>query len=245
MSRILGIGFTFLLALVLAAATPAWSQTQGDEGWFTEEEESEVILEEPGLEAEGDVEVDEAVIPRPQPEPVQTNNFAVELGGGVNSFTGDIDDELDVGGNWELRGIWGMNSPVGVEVSYFGAANSLADVTIGNVALGQDGELISSAGEALLRLNLMEVIGQGDIQIDPFLAAGVNYYRFDGSGGADVSSDANETIGVPLAAGVTWMPTNNFSLGARGGYRILTTALDDNFPDGNQWNVGLTVGAVF
>ncbi len=226
-----------LSVLGLFAASPAWAQTMEEEGqWQNGEEAWEEEAWEEDMEAVDEFEEDETqeiVIPT-EGEPARAQaqpNFALEVGGAFSNFTSDLADATDPGVGWELRGIFGASSPVGLEVAYFGSANSFENF---------DESVVSSAGELLGRVNLLP-----DSDIRPFAAAGVNYYRLDGTGDLDLFQNANESIGFPLSVGVNYYPAENFTIGARGTYRILTEILDDNFPGGNNWTAGLTLGAAF
>jgi hypothetical protein len=217
--------------------------TDVEEGVTPRDHDRDAVEIEEDLLRDDETQIEEGVVPgetvvlRPEPARLQPQpNFGVELEGGVSNFTGDLGDALDSGGNWGVRGIFGKASPIGLEAAYFGSANSLA-------AADETG--ISSAGELQGRLN---IIRSPDSVVQPFVAAGVNYYRIDATGDEAVALDGNdsvESIGFPLSAGVNFLPTENITIGARGNYRILTDLIDDNIPSGDNWNVGLTLGAAF
>lgn len=194
-----------------------------------------------------DEEVQEEVVPREetivitQPRgPAPLDNVLVELGGGASTYTGELGDVTEGGAGWTGRVVIGARTMLGFELSYFGAANTIEglDVGIGDVGdLDTDNTVIASAGEGLLRLNFLGARAP----VKPFVAGGANYTRFD----SDTLFDNTEALGFPLAAGVQFYPTDNFTIGARGDYRILTDLIDENLPDGNQWGGMLTVGANF
>ena len=174
---------------------------------------------------ENDVEV---VMPEPAAPPVREPQVAIEIGGGYSDFTGDLGDQLHDGGNWDVRGIFGTASPIAIEATYFGSANGL---------VAEDGTAITTAGELQARLNVLQ---PADF-VQPFIAGGANYFRIDSDG----ALDNVQAIGFPVTAGLQVFPTDNFTIGARGSYRFLTDLIDDDFPGGDNWNVGLTVGATF
>ncbi len=203
------------------------------------EEEAERAVEE---EVEETAVPAETVVLRPEPVRVRDQaNVALELEGGYSRFTDNLNTAVSPGGNWGLRGVFGTSSPIGVELGYFGSAN--------NYEVG-DGSAISTAGEVLGRVNFLKP----ESVVQPFLAAGVNYFRMDSTEDQGLSGlfddqggilDNAESIGFPLSAGLAFYPSQNFVIGARGTYRILTDWIDDNFPDGDNWNAGLTLGAAF
>lgn len=168
------------------------------------------------------------------------DNVIVEIGGGASTFTGQLGDELKGGAGWTGRAVIGARSMLGFELGYFGTANTVegtgTDITdVGD--LSNDNTVVSNAGEALVRLNLL---GER-AAVKPFVAGGANYTRFD----SNTNLDNIDSVGIPLAAGIQFYPMDNFTIGARGDYRILTDWLDDTLPSGNQWGGMLTVGANF
>ena len=192
---------------------------RADDPWVDEWDED--------LERERDEDV-EVVMPDPVAEPVREPSVAIEIGGGYSDFTGDLGDALHDGGNWDVRGIFGTASPFAIEATYFGSANGLT---------AEDGTAITTAGELQARLNVLQP-AQG---VQPFIAGGANYFRIDSDGALDNA----QAIGFPVTAGLQVFPADNFTIGARGSYRFLTDLIDDDFPGGDNWNVGLTVGATF
>lgn len=214
------------------------------------EEEKGAVQEDALSEEEKaaiDQEVQEEVVPREETIVVTQprgaaplDNVLVEIGGGASTFTGELGDVTEGGAGWTGRVVIGARTMLGFELAYFGAANTIEglDVGINDVGdLDSANTVISSAGEGLVRLNLLGARAP----VKPFVAGGANYTRFD----SDTLFDNAEALGFPLAAGVQFYPTDNFSIGARGDYRILTDLIDEEVPDGNQWGGMLTVGANF
>lgn len=182
----------------------------------------------------GEQEQNVVVLQPTQPHARALPGVAVELGGGYNNFTQDLGDTLRGGGDWSVRGIWGVNRQAGIEAAYFGSANRFGDETRNEYA-------ITSAGELLGRVH----IARPGAMIKPFVGAGLDYFRLDVIEETNDPLDGMQSIGIPVAAGVNVYPMKNLNIGARGSYRFLTEWLDEDFPDGDQWNVGLTVGAAF
>lgn len=202
--------------------------------------------EEQGTDQQQDQGVQEEAVPREQTIVVQPqraaplDNVLVEIGGGGSTYTGQLGDVTKGGAGWAGRVVIGARTMLGFELGYFGAANTIegTGVNISDVGdLGNDNTVVSSAGEGLVRLNFLGARAP----VKPFVAGGANYTRFD----SDTLFDNREALGFPLAAGVQFYPTNNFSIGARGDYRILTDLIDENLPNGDQWGGMLTVGANF
>lgn len=253
------------LALTLALTPAAWA---GDDAMTTDPNadnpDAEVVIPsepgEPGAvvvpeeedsvsPAEQDAiqdEVQEEAVPRQetvvvtQPRGAKPlDNVLVEIGGGASTFTGELGDVTEGGAGWTGRVVIGARTMLGFELSYFGAANTIEglDVNITDVGdLGNDNTVISSAGEGLVRVNFLGPRAP----VKPFVAGGANYTRFD----SDTLFDNREALGFPLAAGAQFY-MGNFTIGARGDYRILTDLIDENMPNGNQWGGMLTVGANF
>ncbi len=229
-------------ALTLAGPVAATAQTVEEEGdsWTVEEREVEREVDDVELQDEDTVE--EAVTPEsnvivvePTTRRADTGpNVAVEVGGGFSNYTDDLNDATSPGGSWDVRGIFGLKSPIAFELAYVGAANNL-DVG--------DNTAIATSGEGLVRLNFMDSTSG----VQPFIGGGVSYFRLDlDSDLADlVDLDGTEALGFPVTAGIQFYPTDNFTLAARGSYRFLTDALDSAFPAGDQWNAGITLGAAF
>lgn len=262
-TRLLGGLAALALTLALTPAVSTADEMMTDES--VDNPDAEVVIpsepgepgavvvpeEEDALSAEEqdalDEEVQEEVVPREETivitEPrgaKPLDNVLVELGGGASTFTGELGDVTQGGAGWTGRVVIGARTTLGFELSYFGAANTIEglDVDITDVGdLGNDNTVISSAGEGLVRLNLLGARAP----VKPFVAGGANYTRFD----SDTLFDNTEALGFPLAAGVQFYPMDNFTIGARGDYRILTDLIDENMPNGNQWGGMLTIGANF
>jgi hypothetical protein len=191
----------------------------------------------PGAAGEGRTVVIET--PRAAPS---VNQTVIEVGAGAETFSGRLGDQLQGGAGWTGRLIFGAKSPLGMELGYTGAVNPVEGQGISN-ALGDVGDLSSNnsvttnQGEALLRANLAGARSR----VIPFVAGGANYTRMDSSTGILDNVDA---VGIPFAAGLQFYPVSNFTIGARGDYKILTRWID-SIPSGNQWGGMLTVGANF
>ncbi len=180
-------------------------------------------------------------IPAPAPEPASGPhpNLGIELGGGFQTFTGELGDRTNAGFGVNLRAILGVRSRVGLELGYLGAFN-VAERT-------EDLEkttatLYSNSAEALARLSFS---GHRSA-VRPYIAGGVNFTRMDTRLSTPLGSrelDNRNGIGVPLAAGVQIMPDEGFTVSARANYNVLTGILDERL--GDQWGVTLAAGALF
>lgn len=180
------------------------------------------------------------VITAPRAAP-PVNQTVVEIGGGAQTFSGELGDTLQGGAGWTGRVIFGAKSPIGLELGYAGSVNPIEGQGIGGAGdfgdLDTDNSVTTNQGEGLLRVNFAGPRSP----VKPFVAGGANYTRMD----SNTTFDNLDAIGFPLAAGLQFYPANNFSIGARGEYKILTEWVDDNLPSGDQWGGMLTVGANF
>lgn len=222
------------LAAVLFVAGPAVAQDTTNGAVTTEETAIPM----------GDDDVSEAAVPTgtARPASIIANNVAVEIGGGLSTFTDDLGEALDGGASFTGRAILGTRSMLGIEVGYFGAVNGLDTVNnevaleIGNV--DSKSTVYSNSAELLGRVNL----AGSRWPVRPFIAGGVSWYRLDSDLEAFDDSDA---MGFPLAAGVQIYPWQFLTVGLRGDYKVLTDPFSNDFPGGDQYGGTLTVGAAF
>jgi len=153
------------------------------------------------------------------PEPVtflDRYGFGLTIGGGVSGFTGDtMRDTTDDGGNWDVRATFGTRSFLAVEGSYLGSAQE-----IDTFGLDNDAVLISNGIQADLRLNATV-----DIDVQPFLYAGVAWRRYDLMN-ADFNTsdvqDEDDVLEIPMGFGVAWRGAG-FLLDARAEFRGATS----------------------
>lgn len=142
-----------------------------------------------------------------------TANIGVTAGAGVAGFTDDqTNDVLETGGMWEVRGIFGVSSPIALEAAYIGTAHAV------NLPVG-DVDVIGNGLEAAVRLNL------GTFLVQPYVVGGVGWMHYDlrvGDMEVDMPTD-DDIATVPAGAGVSFY-AGPALIDVRASYRL---AFDD------------------
>lgn len=215
-----------LIILLMIAAQPALAQEAVDEEPFILEEDTPETV---------------VIVPEGQPSLVRLPNIGFEMGGGFQTFTGELGDVTEGGAGYGVRAIWGARTRIGAEFGFLGSWNSTeSEETAGN----RSADVYTNTGETLLRFNFLSY----QSPIRPFVAGGVNYTRIDSEVNTPVGAvfvDGRDGIGFPFVAGLQYMPTPNLSFSARGNYTVLSNFIDDQFPSGNLWGGTINVGAIF
>jgi hypothetical protein len=125
---------------------------------------------------------------------------AIQVGGGAVGFTQtDTEDQVNTGGIWDVRGIYGTRSFVAGELAYVGSARAIDNPNI-------DGTLVSHGAEAAVRLNA-PITGfdeQNDALIEPYAFGGVGWanYNVVGDDGASNLANNDGVFAVPVGIGV-------------------------------------------
>ncbi len=181
----------------------------------------------------------EAVIPsEPQARGAAPGNLALELGLGIADFNGNLGDQINAGPSWDLRGIFGANRTIGGEIAYVGVASNLdGQDLISNEAV--DGTALTSAGDVSARFNALS-----SEFIQPFATAGLGVMGVDVRD-ENTTVDKGTALTIPVGAGVQIYTDSALTFGARVNYRILTDIIDNDLPSGDNWNLGVNVGATF
>jgi hypothetical protein len=126
------------------------------------------------------------------------DNFTLEVGGGFSNFTQNgADDVSSTGGDWTVRGIFGIDQAIGIEGGYLGAAYPVTGLT------GDDGTVFSNGIEALARVGYP--IRRDRYFILPYLGAGLGVSLYNLSGVSSEESGIRENDWVwtiPLTAGI-------------------------------------------
>lgn len=185
---------------------------------------------------------------------------ALYVGGGVTGFLEqDVVDNTTPGGFWNVRGVAGTRTPLGLELGYHGAAQD-----INALGLGDEAFLLSNGLEAAVRLQApitqgdfnTDVLGTADapVLIAPYAFGGLGWTRYDLlNEGTNTSSVLNQDdiMSLPLGVGVGF-GLAGVTLDARATYRHAffsdlvgdaTSSFDD--VSLNQWNVGASIGFEF
>ncbi len=152
----------------------------------------------------------------------------VELGVGGQAFTEHLARATDPGGALDLRAVILPSAPLGIELGYAGGANVLNVKAVDDL----DAVLLSNAGRAMLRANILKFV---DLKtpVEPYIAAGVGYTAKTIAVENEINHDRedevefqdNETWGIPAAAGVDMKLGKSATVGVRGSYEY---TLDDN-----------------
>jgi hypothetical protein len=126
------------------------------------------------------------------------DNFSLLAGGGISSFTGSVAQDLSrLGGTWTVRGLFGLNRPIGIEGAYIGSAYPVRATD------GDGGSVVSNGLEALVRASY-PVVGRHAF-VAPYLTAGIGAatygsHEIDSSATGLSSTDA--IFEIPVGAGI-------------------------------------------
>jgi hypothetical protein len=174
--------------------------------------------------------------------------FGLMLGGGGSGFVGDEARAMtDVGGSWEVRGIWGTRSFVALEVSYMGSAQGINAIGLENSAV-----LVGNGVTGDVRFNIIPVW-----YVQPFVFGGAAWRHYDVTNtNINVSdvNDSDDVLEVPVGLGFAgyW---GGFTAEIRGEYRmawfnslIPSIAGENNgslIGSLDRWDATATVGLAF
>lgn len=158
-----------------------------------------------------DEEEPEAYAPRYEP-----TGSGFEIGGGVSEFkAGPMREMTGSGGTWDARLIFGMRTPISLEIGYVGAAYPL--MVSRNL---QSGYLVSNGMEMNLRLNIPMI--DEDVMVEPYILGGVGWNWFS-TAQTDLRIrnilTADNTFYVPLGTGMVFS-FDGLLLDARFTYRF-------------------------
>ncbi len=163
---------------------------------------------------------------------------SLEVGLGVSDFTQGLDRATDPGAGWDVRAVFGVRSPVGLEVAYIGAMNDLDAVA------DEDARLLTTGGEAMIRASLPS-------PVRPFVAAGIgvhNHAVVTDIDEARAQFNDSTDIAVPAAAGIQIDLAPNVTLGGRFTYRWLfddEVIADEDATVAQSWAATARLGALF
>ncbi len=184
---------------------------------------------------------------------------ALYVGGGVSGFVeNDVVDNTTPGGFWDVRGVAGTRTPVGIELGYTGSARD-----VNALGLGDEAFLLSNGLEAAVRLQAPitqneiggDMLGSdAPVLIAPYAFGGLGWTRYDLlNEGSNTSSVLNQDdiMSLPLGVGIG-LGLAGVTLDARFTYRHAffsdlvgdaTSSFDD--VSLNQWNLGASLGFEF
>lgn len=223
---------TACLSALLFTAGQAWAQAEPPAG---PEVDEATVPEAP----DDETAAEETVVPtraeRAAPAP---GNLSLSLGLGVSNFRGDLNDNLNAGASWDVRAGFKNDSWVSGELAYIGSANGIDDKG-GDLGPNVDGTALSSMGDALVRFNATTKRSW-----QPYAGAGIGMLSLNVRDD-DTTVDRGSALTLPLTAGVDFYASRRMLIGGRFNYRVLTDVVDNDIPDGDQWNAGLSIGATF
>lgn len=181
----------------------------------------------------------------------------VNVSGGYKNFVEPgVTDTLTPGGYWDVRGVFGTRSFIGVEAAYHGSAQDVEAIGLQDEAF-----LVSNGIEGALRIHapitqtsLPAVKLQAPLLIEPFAFGGVGWQRYSlVNEGVNTSSVENtdDIMTIPLGAGLAFSVAG-LHLDARATYRhalfsSLVGTSTSSFGDAslNSWSVGGGLGFEF
>jgi opacity protein-like surface antigen len=154
-------------------------------------------------------------------------------------------DFLDTGGTWEVRGVFGTRTLVGLEGAYVGSAYGL------DAPGGLTRTLYGHGLEGSLRLNFLRnglaYAGGSAVGLQPYILGGFGWTHYHLSNNVSTASveNSDNTLQLPVGAGLSYYFNERVMLDARFTYRF---AFSDNLINGSSLDtMGLTarIGAEF
>jgi len=187
--------------------------------------------------------------PPPPPFYLRGFGFAVMAGGLYQDFTNNtMQNSTSGAGGWSARFIAGMNSIIGVEAAYVGAASQVQGLGV----TANTPYLVSNGLEGTARLNVP--LRMGYHLVEPYGFAGIGYSHYTisnyNANAQRLSSftSTDNVMDVPVGGGLAYA-YKQFIVDARAGWtatyyqNILTGANSSGTLD--HWNVGGQVGFRF
>jgi hypothetical protein len=216
-------------AFGLSAPQWAYAQVMTEEGMTEEGMTADEAMTEEGMTADEAMTADDAALEEqrlageritPAPMPGDRSDgagAAVAAGGGVSDFSHDsARDFVDTGGAWELRGVFGTRSLVGVEAAYIGSAYEIASPGESTTLLGNGVEV---SGRVNLLRNGMDNRRAG---LQPYVLAGFAWknYQLSGDLATAAVDDEDNAFEIPVGTGVAYYFENGIMLDGRFAYRF-------------------------
>lgn len=141
--------------------------------------------------------------------------LTLNLGGGVEGYTGNLGDQIEAGGAWGVNAIIRPSKVFGIELGYSGAAHELgADGwTNDSSELATGPDLIRNGAHAVATLGLNAAA------VQPYALAGLGVSRYTVRGNTDAFSD-DWSGSLPVGAGIR-THVGNFTADLRGTYSMM------------------------
>jgi hypothetical protein len=161
--------------------------------------------------------------------------FGLVLGGGGSGFVGDEARAMtDIGGAWEVRGIWGTRSFLALEVEYMGSAQGINAIGLSNNAV-----LVGNGVTGDVRFNVIR-----DWYVQPFVFGGAawrNYQLTNENFNVSDVNNSDNVLEVPVGLGFASY-FGQFMLDVRGTYRMAW--FNDLIPAIAGENTGSLIGSL-
>lgn len=191
--------------------------------------------------------------------PALVTNFGglLQVGGGVRNFTEPgVTDVTSAGGYWDVRGVIGTRSFLGLEAAYHGSASD-----VDAIGLSESAFLVSNGVEGAIRVNapitqtyINFASPDVPVLIEPYAVGGIGWQRYNlVNEGVNTSlvESADDVMTVPLGVGLTF-GLSGLALDARFMYRqalfsSLVGTPTSSFGDEslNSWSFGAGLGFEF
>jgi hypothetical protein len=228
LSCAVALGATAALAEDDYNASPATTDDTMDDG--IDDVDVDVTTEADGDGVDVNVNTDEAALEAKADDVANTTARAIDprnsmLAGGLGTVkvlagTGDFTqagprDITGIGPSWDVRGVFGAHSPVGLEAAYVGSARG-----IGGLGVDDQSALVSNGAETDLRLAAPIRAGE-NIDVRPFAFGGVGwqYMTLWGDGAVDGARDPGDHIlTIPAGVGLE-LGVGALNVDLRGTYR--------------------------
>ena len=191
------------------------------------------------------------VAPAPKPHYQAGFGWGLMAGGSYQDFTNTgMKSTTAAGGGWNARFIGGMNSVIGFEAAYVGAANEVQ--SLGSNFTGNTPLLVANGVEGTARLNIP--IRRGATLIEPYGFAGVGYSHYTisdynaNAAALSAFTSSDDVMNFPVGGGLAF-GYKALIVDARAGWT--GTYYQNILPGQDQtgtldhWNVGGQIGFMF
>jgi hypothetical protein len=205
-----------------------------------------VILGAVSLAPVAQAQFEPSVSGKPGEQHLQTRfGVSVQGGGGVSEFMRSQENNLtDIGGNWEVRAVFGTRTIPALEAAYVGSSRSV------NAGLVSGSSLVSNGAEGAFRLNAPFLTNEVLIEPFGFVGLGWGHYYLTNLTGQFVSVRSDDVGTIPMGGGLA-LGYHGFIAEVRFTYRPTwgdtNLVLSDNGRtfDLDTWNVGGMIGFEF
>lgn len=185
----------------------------------------------------------------PKEAPISRVGTMLQVGAGATNFTENGPQRVtNPGMSWDVRGVLGSRSLIGLEGAYVGSLQDVEAPGLDNRAM-----LTSNGVEGALRINAPVTIGDG--LISPYGFGGIGYKRYEIAWDQGTTSGSiaqhDDTLTVPVGVGLS-AGLMGVTLDARATYRqtFMTELVGDSESSWdasslNHWQLGGGLGFEF